>query len=131
MKKLMIVLSLCISTFVWANESMGSIAAQEWLKIVDAGRYAESWEKSDSFLKSQLTQTKWDVALKGVRTPLGQVKSRSKLGAKEYTSLPGVPDGEYLVIQYQTEFQNGKSATETLTLSKNSGNWLAVGYFIK
>lgn len=131
MKKLILILSLCVSSFVWANESAGSIAAKEWLKIVDAGKYVESWQKSDSFFKSQLTQTKWDTALKGVRTPLGQVKSRSELGAKEYSSLPGVPDGEYLVIQFQTEFQNKKSATETLTLTKTSGQWLPIGYFIK
>lgn len=131
MKKLILILSLCVSSFVWANESAGSIAAKEWLKIVDAGEYAESWQKSDSFFKSQLTQTKWDAALKDVRAPLGQVKSRSELGEKEYSSLPSAPDGKYLVIQFKTEFQNKKSAIETITLSKSSGNWLPVGYFIK
>ncbi len=131
MGKLILILSLWGSSFVWANDSAGSIAAKEWLKIVDAGEYVESWQKSDAFFKSQVTQTEWSVALTGVRTPLGQVKSRSELGAKEYSSLSGVPDGEYLVIQFQTEFQNKTSATETLTLSKSSGDWLPVGYFIK
>ncbi len=131
MKKLILILSLCLSSFVWANESSGSIAAKEWLNIIDAGKYAESWQKADSFFKSQLSQKKWNNALKDIRTPLGKVTSRSELSAKEYSSLPGVPSGEYLVIQFQTEFQNKKSFTETLTLSKNSGQWLPVGYFIK
>ena len=131
MEKLLLILSMLASSFIWSNESAGSIAAKEWLKIVDVGEYVESWQKSDAFFKSQLTQTEWSVALTGVRTPLGQVKSRSELVAKEYSSLPGVPDGEYLVIQFQTEFQNKKLATETLTLSKSSGDWLPVGYSIK
>ena len=131
MEKLLLILSMLASSFIWSNESAGSIAAKEWLKIVDVGEYVESWQKSDAFFKSQLTQTGWSVALTGVRTPLGQVRSRSELVAKEYSSLPGVPDGEYLVIQFQTEFQNKKLATETLTLSKSSGDWLPVGYFIK
>jgi hypothetical protein len=131
MKNLIFILSLCISSFVSANESSGSAAAKEWLKIVDAGNYTESWQKSDSFFQSQLSQSKWDTALKGVRTPLGKVNSRAELGVKEYAALPGVPEGEYLVIQFQTDFQNKKSATETLTLSKSSGQWLPVGYFIK
>jgi len=131
MKKLILILSLCVSSFVWANESTGSIAAKEWLNIIDAGEYAKSWQKADSFFKSQLSQKKWDNALEGIRTPLGKVTSRSELSTKEYSSLPGVPDGEYLVIQFQTEFQNKKSSTETLTLSKSSGQWLPVGYFIK
>jgi hypothetical protein len=130
MKKLIFILSLCLSFFVWANESSGSIAAKEWLKVVDEGEYAESWQQSDSFFKSQLSQNKWDAALEGVRTPLGKVTSRSELSAKKYSTLSGMPKGEYLVIQFQTEFQNKKSSTETLTLSKNSGEWLPVGYFI-
>lgn len=130
-EKLILILSLCISSFVWANDSSGSIAAKEWLKIVDAGDYAQSWQESDSFFKSKLPKNKWDTALKGIRTPLGKVTSRSELSAKEYSSLPGVPKGECLVIQFQTAFQNKKSATETLTLSKSSGQWLPVGYFIQ
>ena len=131
MKKLIFILSLCISSFVSANESAGSIAANEWLKVVDAGNYTESWQKADSFFQSQLSQNKWDTALKGVRAPLGKVNSREEFGAKEYSTLLGVPEGEYLVIQFQTDFQNKKSSIETLTLSKSSGKWLPVGYFIK
>lgn len=93
--------------------------------------YGESWQKADSFFKSQLSKKQWNSALKGIRTPLGKVISRTELSAKEYSSLPGVPDGEYLVIQFQTDFQNKKASTEILTLSKSSGQWLTVGYFIK
>lgn len=131
MKKLILFLSLCISPFVLAADSTASIVVKEWLKIVDSGEYVESWEKSDPLFKLQLSQSKWDAALTGVRTPLGAVKSRSEIGIEEYSSLPGAPDGLYMVIQFQTEFQNKESATETLTLSKSSGQWLPVGYFIK
>ncbi len=131
MKKLILILSLYVSSFVWAHESTGSSEAREWLNIIDAGKYIESWQKTDAFFKAQLTQNKWHDALKGIRTPLGKVISRSELSSKKYSSLPGIPDGEYLVIQFQTEFINQKSSIETLTLSKNSGQWRAVGYFIK
>ena len=131
MKKLILILSLCISSSIWANETSGSTVAKDWLKIIDAGNYTLSWQKSDSFFKSRLSQNKWDTALKGVRTPLGKVNSRSEISVNEYSKLPGVPEGEYLIIQFQTEFQNKKSATETLALSKSSGQWLPVGYFIK
>jgi hypothetical protein len=131
MKNLILALSLIISSVVWASPSPGSSASKEWLNIIDAGEYGESWQKADSFFKSQLSQKKWDSALKEIRTPLGKVTSRTELSAKEYSSLPGVPDGEYLVVQFQTDFQNKKASTEILTLSKSSGQWLTVGYFIK
>lgn len=131
MKKLILILSIFFSSFLWANESAGIKAAKEWLRIIDSGEYAESWKKSDSLFKSQLTQENWAVALKEVRYPLGMVVSRIKLEAKEYSTLPGAPDGQYLVIQFQTDFENKKSSTETLTLSKSSGDWLPIGYLIK
>ena len=132
MKKLLLILSLYFSSFVWAGEEHTALdAANNWLNIVDAGEYAKSWQKSDPFFKSQISQSKWNKAVKNVRRPLGKVNSRLELSRKGHSTLPGVPDGEYLVIQYQTEFQHKKSATEILTLSKSSGYWRTVGYFIK
>lgn len=131
MKKLILILSLCISSFVWADESSRSSAAIAWLNIIDSGNYAESWDKSAPFFKSQVTQAQWEKAIEGVRTPLGKVNSRVELSVKPLTSLPGMPDGEYLIIQFQTDFQNKASSTETVTLSHSKGQWLAVGYFIK
>jgi len=131
MKHLLLTLSLCFSALVWAHASTDSGEALDWLNTIDAGKYDESWQNTDAFFKAQVTKAKWSDTLKGVRTPLGQVVSRSKISSQHHTSLPGAPDGEYLVIQYQTEFQHKKASTETLTLSKSSGQWRPVGYFIR
>lgn len=131
MKKFILILALLSSAHVWANPTLGTSDAQQWLNMVDAGKYNESWQSADVFFQTQLSQSKWHNALKNIRGPLGKVISRKKLSAKEYSSLPGIPDGKYLVIQFQTQFQNKKSSTETLTLSKSSGQWLPIGYFIQ
>ncbi len=48
------------------------------------------------------------------------------------TSLPGAPDGEYVVISYETSFTNKKSAIETVTpMLDKDGKWRVSGYFIK
>jgi hypothetical protein len=47
-------------------------------------------------------------------------------------SLPGAPDGEYVVIQFATSFENKKSAIETVTpMLDSDGEWRVSGYFIK
>jgi len=47
-------------------------------------------------------------------------------------SLPGVPDGKYVVIQYQTSFAKKKAAIETVTpVLDEDGRWRVSGYFIK
>jgi hypothetical protein len=59
--------------------------------------------------------------------------SMKTLSSKTYmTSLPGAPDGEYVVIKFETSFQNKKSAVETITpMREKDGKWRVSGYYIK
>jgi len=58
--------------------------------------------------------------------------SRELKTAKYATSLPGAPDGEYVVIQFKTSFANKADALETITPMKDDkGAWRVSGYFIK
>jgi hypothetical protein len=56
-----------------------------------------------------------------------------ELKSKQYTkTLPGAPDGEYVVIQYKTTFENKKSAIETvIPMLEKDGRWRVSGYYIK
>ncbi len=48
------------------------------------------------------------------------------------TSMPGAPDGEYVIIQFESSFANKKSAVETVTPMKDeNGVWRVSGYYIK
>ena len=63
---------------------------------------------------------------------MGKVILRKLDSQKYMTSLPGAPDGEYVVIQYKTKFENKKSAVETITpMLDNDGKWRVSGYYIK
>jgi Protein of unknown function (DUF4019) len=67
-----------------------------------------------------------------VRGPLGTLISRKVEPARCASSLPGAPDGEYVVIQNESQFANKASAIETVTprLEKD-GSWKVSGYYIK
>jgi len=70
--------------------------------------------------------------MKSFRKPLGMVISRKVMTSQYMNSLPGAPDGEYVVIQYKTSFENKNSAIETVTpMLDNDGIWRVSGYFIK
>ncbi len=107
-------------------------AAKSWLVLVDAGKYTESWEQAAQFFKGTITKEKWVKAIEAGRKSFGKNLSR-KLKSKRYcTSLPGVPDGKYVVIQFQSSFENKKSAIETITpMLDKDGKWRVSGYFIK
>jgi hypothetical protein len=45
--------------------------------------------------------------------------------------LPGAPDGEYVVIQFESSFEKKKSAVETVTpMLEKDGKWRVSGYYI-
>jgi len=130
-----IVLGLCFSSLTIANEEKEAAAlaaAKKWLGLVDAGEYGESWETAAAYFKSTVTKDYWQQALPAVRKLFGEPVSR-KLGSITYTqSLPAAPDGEYVVIQIATTFENKKHAIETvIPMLDSDGKWRVSGYYIK
>ncbi len=106
-------------------------AAKEWLTLVDNQEYAKSWEEAAPFFKNAVPQPQWEAMIAPVRTPLGKVESRELIAAQATTSLPGAPEGEYVVIQFKTHFANNPDSIETITPMKSEGVWRVSGYFIK
>ena len=113
-------------------EELAVKAAAQWLALVDEGKYLESWNEAAQLFKGAVTGAQWKTSVMGARNPIGKLISRS-VKSKQYTrSLPGAPDGEYLVIQYATSFENKKSAVETVTpMLDKDGKWRVSGYHIK
>lgn len=62
-----------------------------------------------------LLDDQWDQRVAAVREPLGKVVSIRLKTAHYATSLPGAPDGKYVVLKYASSFQNKNSAVETVT----------------
>ena len=114
------------------KEKAAIASAEKWLKIVDKGKYIESWDEASEYFKQAVTREQWEQAIKAVRQPLGKLISRKVKSATYTSALPGAPDGQYVVIQFNTSFENKKAAIETVTpmLDKDS-KWRVSGYYIK
>ena len=105
-------------------------AAGNFVALLDAGRWDESWQAAGVLFQSQMPQGRWSATIQPVRTPLGAAQSRSLAGTRKTRSLPGAPDGDYVVVQYRTDFASKAGAIETLVLSNERGGWKVDGYFI-
>ncbi len=116
-----------------AQEQAAVREAESWLSAVDSGGYAASWEGAASFFKNAVTKEKWLGSMHAYRKPLGAMLQRNLRNAQYTTSLPGAPDGEYVVIQYDSAFEGKKKeAVETITpMLDAGGQWRVSGYFIK
>jgi Protein of unknown function (DUF4019) len=111
---------------------MAQKADTAWLELVDAGKYLESWKAAAAAFQAAVTEEKWGSALSAMRTPLGKLGTRMIESATYTKILPGVPDGDYVVVLYETSFEKKQTAQETVIASKEKdGAWRVAGYYIK
>ena len=106
-------------------------AARPWLALVDDEQYDASWQQSARQFRNAAPQEEWIQKSSSIREPMGAVQEREVRSAKYATSLPGAPDGEYVVIQFDARFEHKEHAIETVSLVKENERWRPTGYYIR
>jgi uncharacterized protein DUF4019 len=115
-----------------SKEQAAQLAAEQWLALVDAGKYSQSWTDAAMYFRKAVEQNAWVSQVGAVRDPLGKELSRKLQSATYKTSLPGAPDGEYVVLVFDSTFENKKTASELVTpMRETDGTWRVSGYFIR
>lgn len=112
-------------------ESQVEHTAQVWLSPIDNQEYERSWLESATLFRSIVPKGDWIKQIRAIRQPLGQLKYRQLMSLTYKNQIPGGPDGQYVVIQYMTEFENKANAVETITPMLDKDNrWRITGYYI-
>ncbi len=104
---------------------------KHWLTLVDRQQYGDSWGEAGALFRGGITERAWQARIAQVRGPLGAVIKRSLQGQKYTTTLPGLPDGDYDIVRFNTVFEHKAVAVETVVLAKEERGWKVNGYFIK
>ncbi len=141
MNKLIVPLILMICLWLAPNaaraavatpEEAGLNAAREWLVVVDAGKYVESWGTMAAGFKKDVSKRKWKKTITDIRQPLGKLVSRKFKSAEYSKELPGAPEGEYVVVQFDVSYERKPAATEKVTLILGQDLiWRVSGYAVK
>ena len=107
-------------------------AARAWLAVVDQGPCEESWESAAMLLDRAVGQPEWRARVSAVRASLGPVVSRALSSGHSAESLPGAPDGSYVVHELTTVLRNGKESFETVVpVRGQDGAWRVSDYFVR
>ena len=110
----------------------GVQAAERWLALADAGQGAESWSAAGAMFQGAVSQKDWSAALEAARAPFGALTRRTLAGATYTRTLPGAPDADYVVLQYQSSFAARPAANETVVVMREAdGSWRTITYFIR
>jgi TonB family protein len=107
-------------------------AADAWLKFMDAGKFAESWEAAAQCLKAKADKGSWTKIqgyLAEATKELGAVKSRKLQKAILVKSLPGMPDRARAVLEYDAVHEKAGPIRERVELVLEQDQvWRVAGY---
>jgi len=107
-------------------------AAEQWLGLVDQGKFNRSWLEASTYFRNVTTKQQWKQQVSVWRSALGSVVSRKLRTVQYLTTMPGAPDGEYVMIQYDTTFAHKKSAVEVVVpMMDADGKWRVSEYSIR
>jgi hypothetical protein len=107
-------------------------ATEQWLGLVDAGKYGESWDAAAPMLKNTTGRKDWIAYLKDKRERLGKVASRKLLKADPLKNVPGLPPGQFVGMQYLTAFEKLKKGVEVVVpVLDQDGKWRVSEYVVQ
>jgi hypothetical protein len=111
-------------------EDGAAAAAQTWLALIDTRSYARSYEDAADIFQQGVSEKKWDEMVQAGRGKAGALKSRAFGSAELTKTLPGVPDADYTIVSFRSDFETKGASTEVITLVHENGKWKVGGYFI-
>ena len=103
-------------------------AAEEWLALIGAGAFEESWAAADSTLRAGISREDW--ADQGIRARyrLDTLRARRLTRAEYRDSTVQLGGGHPVVIlQYASEYAKGR-AREAIITTKRDTAWAVAGY---
>lgn len=104
-------------------------AAQEYVDLLDKGRYTESWAQGAALFQKTISPQEWAHALQLARRRLGAVRSRTLKDQKPARDPAGLPKGAYMVVEFNVDFEKVKGSGELLTLmQEKNGTWKVLTY---
>jgi DNA-binding CsgD family transcriptional regulator len=102
-------------------------AARQFLELVDAGRWTDSYARFGAAFRKLNSEAVWSEVSQRVRPPLGAVVSRAVLSRE---TIP-VPPAGVEMLKFRTRFATGGEKVETVTLNQEGGDWKVVGVTIE
>lgn len=107
-------------------------AAEQWLKILDDGKFQDSWDRASMTLRLTVPKRNWIALMENIKKPYGTVQSRKIIDQRPAKNPKDLPKGDYMVLVFEASFANKKTAHELVTLVQESdGRWRVLTYQIQ
>jgi hypothetical protein len=113
------------------EEQAAQRQALGYLGYLDQGRFADSYAYTGLLMRNQLDPQTYAAKIENMRSGVGALQGRQLIDANLVNSVPGAPEGQYIVVHYHANYLNLNDAVDTITLAFQKGYWRVIGYYIK
>lgn len=107
-------------------------AAESWLKLIDSGKYSDSWAEAASVLRDLYSEKSWEKRLNEYAeqaSGLSPNKSRELISIESVKSLPSHHEREGVLLGYRCQLETLSPRSQTLELILDSDQvWRVANY---
>lgn len=130
---LILALLICFTHVASAEVSPATALskAESYVAVLDQQDYAKAYLQSSNLLKMQTPQADWINQQKTAIQLLGPVQERRLMAIKARDVYPGLPDGRYLIVCFETRTVHKAKAIEVLLLKEEKEDWQVCNYSIR
>ncbi len=100
--------------------------AESWLGLIDAGDFDKAWEQVSARLKMRMSKNVWESMIRNSQRENGKLKGRKLVAVVSPRS-----ERKQVTVQFDTQFAKLESATESIVLLLEDGEWLVASYSIR
>jgi hypothetical protein len=104
--------------------------AKQWLNLVDDQNYNDAYKQLSATAQDKIALAAWATRIGERRNPLGAMASRNIRAVKLTRILPGMRDGQYATVEFDSSFAHKVAAVETVTLVSDKGAWSVMSYTV-
>ena len=104
--------------------------AKQWLTLLDDKNYSDSYNQLAASARSKISVDSWSTKFGALREPLGAMATRTIKDVKLTKTLPGMRDGQYATVRFDSSFAHKAAATETVVLTSEKGGWSVISYAV-
>jgi D-alanyl-D-alanine carboxypeptidase len=95
---------------------------EEWLKLIDAGKFEQSWDRIAPELQTRYARAEWKNALQPFQQQAGKYRSRKLKSI--FSANP-----ELISVDWDSSFTKMAAVTETVLLRRSGdGGWVIASY---
>jgi len=106
--------------------------AQSFLELIDAGNFPQAWWEGSELLHLNSELDDWVESSRIRHDLFGEFSERRVKTFSVRSSYPGLPDGEYAILLFDSSFEHKQAALEMLVMVKDPyGGWKVVSYRLR